>query len=459
MTRPFKAAGIFLVFLFLLVIQCSAQTHENFQKIPDGLDLRLNNGRLRVQIISDSIVRVAFSKSPNFFQRKSLVRIENTTSKTVWAFRETKDAYFIVTGKLTVEIAKKNGDVRFLTPSGQAILAESEGGRTLEHANVQGEKTFHARQQWVPQDGESLYGLGQHQLGILDLKGYDLDFWQHNTEVFIPFLVSSKGYGILWDNTSYTRFGDLREFVPVPSAQLFDAHGQPGGVTRQTSDPAYPETTTSEMNDTFFPSAHNTRPPDTVWEGSLLAPETGDYQFRCFHTGELKVWLDGRLVMNHLKRWVAGNEQVKVHLEAGNRYALKIEWKTQEGKRLQFLWKTPPRVNTTSLWSEVGDGVDYTFIYGPKLDDVVAGYRIVTGQAPLPPAWAFGLWQSRQRYENAEQSVEVVEGFRKRGVLSTTSCRIGAIGRMENGGRINSTRIVSPTRKNGFNVFTPSTLT
>jgi alpha-D-xyloside xylohydrolase len=416
MARPFKAAGIFLGLLFFLSTQCSAQTHGKFQKTPDGLDLRLEDGRLRIQIISDSIVRVAFSKNSNFFQRKSLVRVEAPASKSNWSLRETKDAYFLVTDKLTVEIARKNGNVRFLTPGGQAILSEADGGRLLEAADVQGEKTFHVRQQWIPNENESLYGLGQHQLGVLDLKGYDLDFWQHNTEVFVPFLVSSKGYGILWDNTSYTRFGDLGEFTAIPSALLFDAQGQPGGLTRKTSDPAYPETTTPEMNDSFYPQAPNTRPPDTVWEGSLLAPETGDYQFRCFHNGELKVWLDGLLVMDHLKRWVAGNEQRRVHLEAGRHYALKIEWKTQEGKRLQFSWKTPSRDNTTSLWSEVGEGVDYTFIYGPKLDDVVAGYRIVTGQAPLPPAWAFGLWQSRQRYENAEQSMEVVEGFRKRGV-------------------------------------------
>jgi len=120
--------------------------------------------------------------------------------------------------------------------------------------------------------------------------------------------------------------------------------------------------------------------------------------------------------MDHLKRWLPGQEQAKVRLEAGRRYTLKIERKTQEGSLFRFLWKPPAPQETLSLWSEVGDGVDYTFFYGPRLDDVVAGYRKVTGRAPLPPAWAFGLWQSRQRYEKAAESVEVVEGFRKRGI-------------------------------------------
>jgi alpha-D-xyloside xylohydrolase len=58
--------------------------------------------------------------------------------------------------------------------------------------------------------------------------------------------------------------------------------------------------------------------------------------------------------------------------------------------------------------------VDYYFIYGPKIDSVVAGYRLLTGQAPMMPQWAFGLWQSRQKYNTAQESLDVVKGFRSR---------------------------------------------
>ena len=74
-------------------------------------------------------------------------------------------------------------------------------------ATVMGEATHHVRQQWEPNEGERLYGLGQHQQGLLDIKGTDLELRQYNGEIFIPLLVSSRGYGILWDNTSLTRFG------------------------------------------------------------------------------------------------------------------------------------------------------------------------------------------------------------------------------------------------------------
>ena len=66
----------------------------------------------------------------------------------------------------------------------------------------------------------------------MNIKGYDLDLRQYNTSVIIPFLVSSRGYGILWDNTSFTRFGDLREFEPIPAARLYDASGKPRWTDR-----------------------------------------------------------------------------------------------------------------------------------------------------------------------------------------------------------------------------------
>jgi alpha-D-xyloside xylohydrolase len=83
---------------------------------------------------------------------------------------------------------------------------------------------------------------------------------------------------------------------------------------------------------------------------------------------------------------------------------------------MRLLWKTPSKNKTTSLWSEVGEGVDYYFVYGPDMDRVVAGYRQITGQAPMMPRWAFGLWQCRERYKTQQESLDVLAGFRSRGI-------------------------------------------
>jgi alpha-D-xyloside xylohydrolase len=112
----------------------------------------------------------------------------------------------------------------------------------------------------------------------------------------------------------------------------------------------------------------------------------------------------------------------KVRLQAKHRHKLRMEWTgDQYMDTVQLLWKPPALASastpaTTSLWSEVGDGIDYYFVYGPELDAVVAGYRRVTGPAPMIPRWALGLWQSRQRYETSKQSLDVVDGFRSRGI-------------------------------------------
>jgi alpha-D-xyloside xylohydrolase len=63
----------------------------------------------------------------------------------------------------------------------------------------------------------------------------------------------------------------------------------------------------------------------------------------------------------------------------------------------------------------VADGIDYTFVYGPNLDDVVAGYRQLTGKASMMPLWAFGFWQCRERYKSAQEITDVLKGYRDRG--------------------------------------------
>ena len=67
-----------------------------------------------------------------------------------------------------------------------------------------------------------------------------------------------------------------------------------------------------------------------------------------------------------------------------------------------------------SFASEVGHSIDYYFVYGPALDMVVAGYRDLTGPAPLFGKWALGLWQSRERYKSQDELLSMVQEYRRR---------------------------------------------
>jgi alpha-D-xyloside xylohydrolase len=391
------------------------------EKVSDGVIFQFDGTYLKLEIWADNVVRVVSAKDPAFFAHSSPATEVRQKVKTNWKLATDKTAATLSTASLQVRVDLSTGAVSFFDAESQPILAEKPGSRTIMPAEVQGEKTFHISQQWKVNADESLYGLGQLQFGTVDIKGYDIDLWQHNTCVVVPLLVSSRGYGVLWDNLSFTRFGDLRPFEAIPADNLIDATGQPGGLTTGTFTASDSEQLQNSHVTDVIAAARGGRggggrggDSRTRWVGEVVAPATGEYQFRTYSNGGIKMWLDGKLVIDHWRQnWLTENDQIKVRLEAGHHYAIKIEHGGDQANTMRLTWKTPTPDGSTTLWSEVGDGVDYYFIYGPAIDKVIAGYRQLTGQASLMPEWAFGLWQSRQRYETAEQSLDVVKEYRR----------------------------------------------
>ena len=67
-----------------------------------------------------------------------------------------------------------------------------------------------------------------------------------------------------------------------------------------------------------------------------------------------------------------------------------------------------------SLWSEVADNMDYYFIAGTNMDEVIAGYRHLTGQAPLYGKWAYGYWQSKEHYATRDELLNIAQEYRRR---------------------------------------------
>jgi alpha-D-xyloside xylohydrolase len=401
------------------------------EKLADGIVVPLDGGYLKLEVRAANVVRVAYAKDRRFFARDSLMLAPPPPSSTRFDLSTDTRQATLATAELRVRVDLASGAVRFYDRDNRPILYEKDGGRALEPAVVQGERTFHVRQQWEASADEALYGLGQHQTGIVNVKGYDVDLWQHNGTVVVPFLLSSRGYGLLWDNTSFSRFGDLRPFEPPPPAQLLDAKGRRGGWTAscyaggnferlvaERVEPRIDIAVPSEAKDANQ-RIHPDLPPGEVsvrWEGAIEPEKTGEYQIQTFSNNGVKVWVDDALVIDHWRQgWLPWINVARLRLDAKRRYHVKVEWTKDQGMETMSLrWKTPGRGDATSLWSEVGDGVDYYFVYGPELDQVIAGYRHLTGQAPMMPIWAFGLWQSRQRYTTQQESLDVVQGFRSR---------------------------------------------
>ena len=349
----------------------------------------VSGGTLKIEFCAPNVVRVAFAKSDSFFTRASLTTAAKKCDTTSWQSTTGDGQVTYTTSALSVRV-ENTGRVTFLDLSGNTILAERpNGGRTLTAATVQGDSTFNVRQEWEPNSDESLYGLGQHQQGLMNIKDYDLDLHQYNTEIFIPYLVSSRGYGIQWDNTSFSRFGDPADAVPLPGVTgLYATGGEVGDVTPGSG---------------------------TVnWSGTVKPTTTGDYIFRTFSSGSINLQVNNQTLIDHWRQsWNPGEEIARISLTAGQSVPVKLQW-TADGSVnvVKLLWKAPVANRTTSFWSKVGDGIDYTFVYGPEIDTVVGGYRRVTGQAPMMPRWAYGFWQCREHYKTSQESLDVLAQYR-----------------------------------------------
>jgi alpha-D-xyloside xylohydrolase len=68
----------------------------------------------------------------------------------------------------------------------------------------------------------------------------------------------------------------------------------------------------------------------------------------------------------------------------------------------------------TSFWSEVADNIDYYFLFGPTIDQAIAGYRQLTGHAPMYGKWAYGYWQSKEHYATRDELLGIAQEYRKR---------------------------------------------
>jgi len=180
---------------------------RSVQKDAGGVTVVLEKGALRFQVCTESMVRVLYSAQREFPKVAEYVVIKSEWPATPFDFAESADSVTLATAKLKLVVTKKDSNIIFYDAAGKKLTQEND--RTLTPVEVNGEKIFHLERftnMWDTQ--EAFYGLGQHQSGVFNWRGESVDIGQDNTNISIPLLLSSSGYGIFWNNPSRSRFNN-----------------------------------------------------------------------------------------------------------------------------------------------------------------------------------------------------------------------------------------------------------
>jgi alpha-D-xyloside xylohydrolase len=425
----------FLSLLILMTLSCSPKRYREFD---NGIVVSLtqedrSKPRLvRIEVISSDILRVSATPEAAFPDRRSLIIVPRPPSEVPFTVTENKDSVVIVTERISAAVSLQTGSIAFYDHEGAPLLQEIPGGgKSFAPMEVEARKGYSFRQVFDSPADEAFFGLGQHQSDEWNYKGKNEVLYQYNTKVSVPFVVSNKHYGILWDNYSLTKFGDVRDHGDLSQFRLYDASGEEGGLTasyvtasgetlvqRKETAIDYENLTTIRN----FPKRFPFWGSSISWEGAIEPDVSGEYEFRLYYAGYTKVFIDGREVVPERWRtaWNPNTFKFRVHLEAGKRVPVSVQWRPDGGisyiglKSLGPL--DPVQQGRLSLWSEMGQELDYYFIYGEDMDRVISGYRNLTGKAPIMPQWVYGFWQSRERYRTQEEIVGTLAEFRHLGI-------------------------------------------
>ncbi len=271
-------AGVSLCLLFSSV---SAQI-RSYGPAPGGVRFKLDKGLMEIDLLAADVIRVRYTSLDAFASKQSLVVEGKLAAAPSFTVRELGDEIMIQTDRLMISVDRSTGGIAYSDLRGSVVMAEDgRAGKTMVPATVVGMPTYTCATRFLSPADEGLFGLGCHPLdsGSIDYKGRKQDLAIRYMTGAIPVLLSSRGYGLLWDNYSAASF-----------------------------------------------------------DGTLQ----GKYSYS----------------------------------------------------------------------SESGSMVDYYFFYGPAFDQIIDAYRKLTGRAPMYPKWAFGLFQSQDRYKSQAEVLAAGAGYR-----------------------------------------------
>jgi alpha-D-xyloside xylohydrolase len=195
------------------------------EDLPSGLLLRNPAESLRITICAPDVIHVvAAAQGTPAGASPQMPWILTPYGPQKPEIQRTADQIALHTAKLSLQIDLKAGLLRFLDPDGKTLLHESPRvPRRYTSDVVNGERVYQVEQRFYPDALEGIYGLGQHQGGAFDQRGTVVELAQVNSNVSVPFFVSTLGYAILWNTASHSVFDNRFPTELKLSARAVDA--------------------------------------------------------------------------------------------------------------------------------------------------------------------------------------------------------------------------------------------
>ena len=323
-------------------------------------------GTITIKPVARKAVRIQYSEG----------EAENTLPE--WVYVRNDE---VADCNLKIDIDKKRNTLSIKDARGKTVFTATR------HQLKNGQATLAFSS---PKD-ECLFGLGQFQDGYSNVRGLSRRLTQVNTQISLPMLLSSKGYGVLWNNYGLTEFN--------PSDQSVKLTRGNGEGMREEVDVTSTEGGKREVRE------HN------FFEATLDVAEAGDYSLMLDVGQKMArrhhLAIDGKTVINMQNLWLPPTASQIVHLEAG-KHQLRAEL-THDDAPVVYYRKVK---DETVFHSPIATSVDYTVFVG-SADEVIATYRHLTGECPLIPSWALGYIHCRERFHSSEEILQTANRFKQ----------------------------------------------
>ena len=330
-----------------------------------GSEMSFGKGKLRVSKVARNAVRIQYWEQEPTLDLPDWLYVKNDEVKRQDIMVEVDEAH------QTVVIKDRQGKPVFTATLHRMLGKEA----TL---------AFHSEKD------ERLYGLGQFQDGFSNIRGLSRRLTQVNTQISIPMLLSSKGYGLLWNNYGLVDFNPCDHQIKM--------------LLKDETDQTEMVNVTSTEGGKQEVRQHN------IYEATIDVAEDGDYSLlldvgqkmaRCHNLS-----IDGKNVIEMQNMWLPPTASTIVRMKAGH-HVLRAELSRGDAPVLYY-----NKVKDETLFrSPIADAVDYTVFVG-SADEIISTYRKLTGEAPLMPRWALGYIHCRERFHSSEEILQTANRFR-----------------------------------------------